>query len=278
MKKKISYFIVIFLMVMMCSGCKNGDITRGIRHAGFTVSGTEFDCSEFLPKDDEDFTYTKIWYYGSSMLITDSGILYDVSFDRPFANGESCKKANFTRRVVAILDERIIKADDNKLYYLSNSGNAGAFSEVSVEDSSYQIYQILFNDPEVIKVVTVDQNAGVYYALKRDGNVYKMVISRSDYNQPYVLRSNQIVYSKGVYGAIIDFNYSSDLSYNYIRTNSSIHRSIASNGDECSKYADIICQFQMKKDEELGQYLDKILAYNGNTLITTYGKIFTVSY
>ena len=265
-------------MVMMCSGCKNGDITRGIRHAGFTVSGTEFDCSEFLPKDDEDFTYTKIWYYGSSMLITSNGVLYDVSFDRPFANGESCKKANFTKRVVAILDERIIKADDNKLYYLSNSGNAGAFSEVSVEDSSYQIYQILFEDPEVRKIVTVDQNSGVYYVLKMDGNVYKLIISRDDYNKPYVLRSSEIIYSKAVYGSIIDFYYSSDLSFNYIRTNASIHRSIASNGSECSKYADIVCKYQMMEDTELNQYLDKILAYNGNTLITTYGKVFTVSY
>lgn len=277
MKKKICYFVVIFLMVFLATGCKNGEITRGIRHAGFTVSETEFTCSEFLPKDEEDTTYAKIWYYNGSQIITESGIIYDVSLDMPFANGESCKQADFTKKVVAILDDKIIKADDNKLYYFSSNGNLAAFSEVPTDDNSYQVYQIIFKDPDVIKAITVDQNSGIYYVLKRDGNVYKMVITRSEYNQPYVLRSSEIFYSKGVYGIILDFNYSADAKGNYIRTNTTIHRNIASNSDECNKYADVICQYQMREDTELELYLDRIVAYNGTTLITDYGKIFTVN-
>ncbi len=277
MKKKICYFVIVFLMIFMATGCQNGETTRGIRHAGFTLSGKDFDCKEFLPADEYDVNYQKIWYFDSSKIITESGIVYEFSQEMPFSNGESCKKADFSKRVVSILDNSIVRADDNKFYYLSSNGNVAPFSQVSVEDSSYQIYQILFNDPEITKVVTVDQNSGIYYALKRDGNVYKMVISRNDYNQPYELVSNEIIYSKGTYGAILDFNYSSDLISSYIRTSESIHRNIASNNDECKKYADVPCKYQMVEDTQLIQYKDKILAFNGTNLITTYGKIFTVS-
>lgn len=277
MKKKIRYFIIIILIVFMATGCKNGETTRGIRHAGFTLADAEFNCSEFLPQDEYDVNYTKIWYYGTSKIITETGVVYELSSDLKFSNGESCKRADFNRKAVALLDDKIIKADDNKLYYLSSGGNVAPFTQVTVEDSSYQIYSIIFNDPEIIKVVTVDQNSGIYYALKTDGNIYKLIISRNDYNQPYQLRSSEIVYSKGTYGNIIDFNYSADFRSTYIRTNQSIHRQIPYNREECSKYADVECKYQMVEDTELIKYADKILVYNGNTLITTYGKIFTVS-
>lgn len=277
MRKKLCYFVVIFLLTMMVSGCKNGDVTRGIRHAGFTISDTEFDCSEFLP-NKEDGSYTKIWYYDGVNIITENGLLYDVSLDKKFSNGTSCKRADFTKSVVAILDNKVMKANDNKIYYMAGNGNNPAYSQVPTDDNSYPIYQILFNDPDISKIVTVDQNAGIYYALKRDGNVYKMVISRDDYNQPFTLRSSEIIYSKGSYGAIWDFYYSTNLGTNYIRTNTTIHRSIASNGEECSKYADIVCQYQMKEDVDLANYMDQIIVFNGSTLITKYGKIFTVAY
>lgn len=275
--KKLSYFIVITILVLVMSGCKNGDVTRGIRHAGFTLTDAEFNCSEFLPQDEYDVNYTKIWYYGPSKIITNTGVIYELSSDKKFSNGESCKKADFNKRAVALLDDRIIKAEDNKIYYLSSDGNVAPFSQVTVEDSSYQIYAILFNDPEIIKVITIDQNTGIYYALKRDGNVYKLIISRNDYNQPYQLRSSEIAYSKGTYGNIIDFNYSADFKSTYIRTKESIHRQVPTNREECSKYADVECKYQMINDTDLMSYADKILVYNGTTLITTYGKIFTVS-
>lgn len=277
MKKKICYFGIMFLMLFMVTGCENGETTRGIRHAGFTLLDTEFTCDEFLPKHETDTNYTKIWYFNSGRIISSEGIVFDYSSDLTFSNGKYCKRADFTKKVVAILDDTIVKADDNKLYYFTSSGSASAFSEVLASDNFYQIYKILFNDPDVMKVITVDQNAGIYYALKRDGNVYKMVITKADYNQPYVLRSSEIIYSKGVYGIIIDFNYGADLKYNYVRTNNSIHRQKASNYEECSKYADVECKYQFLEDKELIKYKDSIIVYNGSTLITSYGKMFTLS-
>ena len=70
MKKKIRYFIIIFVLLFMVTGCKNGETTRGIRHAGFIINSEEFDCSEFMPRDEEDTNYARIWYYNGTKLIT----------------------------------------------------------------------------------------------------------------------------------------------------------------------------------------------------------------
>mgnify|MGYP003292341839 CR=1 FL=1 len=52
--KKVMLFIMIILFVFTVTGCKNGDATRGIRHAGFILSDEEFNCSAFLPASEED--------------------------------------------------------------------------------------------------------------------------------------------------------------------------------------------------------------------------------
>lgn len=277
MKKKVMLFIMIILFVFTATGCKNGEATRGIRHAGFTLSEEEFNCSTFLPASEEDTTYTKVWYYGDTKIITEGGVVYERSTGLPFSNQENCRIANFTRRVVGLLDERIILADDNKLYYLQAGDGIEAFSPVATTDDAYGLYVKLFYEQKAIKAITVDSQAGIYYVLKDDGNVYKIVISKPDREQPFIIRSNEIIYSKGTYGFILDFNYTADIKYSYIRTNNAIYRQIASNFDECSKYADIICKYDLKKDEKLMQYSDKILIYNGSTLITTYGRVFNVA-
>lgn len=275
MNKRIIYFIVIVSMVFIFSGCKHGDVTRGIRHAGFSVEATEFQCEDFLPKDDEDVDYMRIWYFDGNKIITNNGIIYEYSFDKQFVNGDYCKRSDFTGTVSAILDGAVFRAGDNRIYYLSSEG-AVPYSLVQTDDSSYQLYQLIFGDPDVIKGVTVDSDAGIYYVLKSDGNIYKWVITKDDYNSPYVLRSSEIIYSRGTYGSIIDFGFSSDLKGNYIRTNSTIYRNIASNYDECNKYAGVECKYELKEDGDLALYLDRIIAYNGYTLITNYGRIFNI--
>ena len=63
---------------------------------------------------------------------------------------------------------------------------------------------------------------------------------------------------------------------NFIRTNTSIHRNIATNFETCSQYADIQCHYEMKQDVELIKYMNDVIVYNGSTIITTYGTIFNI--
>ena len=49
------------------------------------------------------------------------------------------------------------------------------------------------------------------------------------------------------------------------------------NGDECTKYADVVCEFELREDPMFEKYKDRIVAYNGSVLITDYKTIFTVA-
>ena len=50
----------------------------------------------------------------------------------------------------------------------------------------------------------------------------------------------------------------------------------ALNRKECREYIDIDCQFAFAEDATLTKHYDRILAYNGSTLITDYLKVFRV--
>ena len=51
----------------------------------------------------------------------------------------------------------------------------------------------------------------------------------------------------------------------------------AINYEKCSKYADVTCIYRVEKDEVLDKYKDRIIAYNGKTLITDYKQVFNLS-
>ena len=221
--------------------------------------------------------YDKLKYVNSTKAITSDGKIYELSLGQKFSNEQNCMEADFNKRVVAILDSNIIKADDNNFYYLSSENNVEAYTMVTVNDKSYDIYEILFSDSDVIRIVTVDGNSGIYYALKNDGNIYKLIITRSSSQEPYALTSSEIVYSKGRYGKIVDFNYDINNTTTFIRTDDAIYRMLKTNKKECSKYADIECKYEMSEDTQLFKYNNYILGFNGQLLISSYGKVFNVS-
>lgn len=275
LKSKFKFVLIVLILCFICTGC-TGNTTRGIRHAGFTLSSTEFTCNLLLPSDKSS-VYDKLKYVNSTKAITSDGKIYELSLGQKFSNEQNCMEADFNKRVVAILDSNIIKADDNNFYYLSSENNVEAYTMVTVNDKSYNIYEILFNDSDVIRIVTVDGNAGIYYALKNDGNIYKLIITRSSSQEPYALTSSEIVYSKGRYGKIVDFNYDINNATTFIRTDDAIYRMLKTNEKECSKYADIECKYEMSEDTQLFKYNNYILGFNGQLLISSYGKVFNVS-
>lgn len=275
--KKMMFILSIFICCLITTGCE-GNITRGIRHAGFNLSTTNFECSSLVPSSSDSTYYTKIKFLGDSFVLTEDGIIFELSLAQKYSNQQNCRQANFNKKIVAIMDNSIGKASDGKIYYLTSSSNNSLYSEVTFSDSSYEIYSILFNETDVLKIVTVSQNEGIYYVLKSDGNIYKIVVSRSQTNAPYQLVSREVLYSRETYGQIIDFNYGATASVtNYIRTQDSLYRMKKLNAEECSKYVDIECKYELQLDTELMKYSDSILAYNGTALFTTYGKYFTVS-
>lgn len=276
MKNKIMLVIVFFLISFFCTGCM-GNITRGIRHSGFSLASSEFSCNLLLSGGKSDKAYTKLKYVSSTKAITADGKVYELSLGQHFSNDQNCMATDkFTNRVVAIMDDSIIKANDGKLYYLNDSSNAKAYSEVTSSDNNYGIYSVLFSDENVLRIITVDSNSGIYYVLKNDGNVYKVIVTRASSQLPYALAGSEIIYSKGRYGKIIDFNYVGSNSGTYIWSENAIYRMKKVNSDECDKYADIKCEYVLEEDTELIKYIDYIFGFNGQLLVSSYGKVFNV--
>ncbi len=274
-KKWGKMLFLLFVVCFACCGC-NGTITRNIRHAGFTVGDT-FVCDPFYPKDKEDTHYERVKYFTGSHLINSEGKIYELALSQPYANGQNCREAQTTLREKAILDNRIIKAEDNKYYYLVSQNNVASYSEVPQTDNNYTIYDILLRDEDVIKVMTADNSKGVYYVLKQDGNIYANVIQKPDRNGPFVLTSTQVIFDKTEYLAnIIDFNYVGNSLNTYVKTENKMFRMRMKNAERCQKYADVVCEFELKEDTMFETYKDHIILYNGNMLVTDYKQIFTV--
>jgi len=279
MKRLFKLGLLCLIAFIFCTGC-DGSITRAIRHAGFTLNGDSFTCGKFYPRDKDDIYYEKIRYYLGTHIIDDDGKIYELSLSQKYSNGENCVEAATTLHVKAILDNRIIKGTDNKYYYLgAQSKGAESYSAVPTTDNSYTVYNILLKDNDVVKVMSADSSQGLYYVLKTDGNIYGYTIAASqNRNTSPRLTGTQIIYDKNDYeGEIIDFNYAGDSLNTFVKTADKIFRMRASNLEECSKYADIDCIYEMSEDTVLEKYKDRIIAFNGSVLIMDYKKMFTVA-
>lgn len=277
MKSKFKLVVLSLIVLFCCSGC-NGNITREIRHAGFSLDNNEFLCDPLMPDDDEDLSYAKTRYLTENLMITEDGKVYEVSLGQRYSSDQNCRKADTKIEVEIIMDNNIVKSSDGKYYYLNESNDREAYSEVLTTDKEYSLYKILFSDATNVKVITVDSNVGSYYVLKNDGNVYNYVITRVDNQSDYSISKSDVVFNKNDYDSkIVDFNYAGDSLDTFIRTENKVYRMKHTNHEECQKYADVECKYEMKEDSIFELYRDKILVYNGTKLITTYGKMFSVA-
>ena len=272
----VSFGALCLILIFVCTAC-NGTITRNIRHAGFSVGGT-FTCDYFYPKDKEDTSYKKIRYLLPGHIIDEDGIIYEISLGQKYTNNQNCKKADTRIIVDAIMDNQIIKGTDNKYYHLNGSNDVKPYSEVAKADNSYEIYDLLLKQNDVVKVITANSNTGQFYVLKKDGNIHSYIVSKEDRDSPSIITSIKKQYDKYDYGSdIIDFNYAGVSVASFIKTENDVYRMIITNSDKCKKYADVDCQFEIKKDSVFSEYKDNIIAYNGSTLITNYKQVFTIN-
>lgn len=272
--KKIKY-IVLFLLVILLTGCsyKYASTTRGIRHSGFTLSSSKFKCDTIFSKD---VISDPVKFYAGTYLITENGNLFETSLSKLYSNEMNCRKADIPVKVSSVYGASIIKGIDNKFYYLTASEGIPLYGEVPQTDDEYNLYKILLGDSSILKAVCINSKSGIYYVLKKDGNVYQYTISKN--NQSYNLDNVVTIYSSDDYGSnIVDFNYNGSSSTTFIKTESTYFRMLIENSEECYKYADVSCKYKMDIDRGLTDNYKRVLAYNGSSLLSTYGKVFTVN-
>ena len=278
--KKIKIILLLVISSLLLTAC-TGDITRNIRKAGYSVSDAEFKCGLLTPGKDkvEGKDYENIKFLSSSYAITTAGNVYELSLGGLFSNNMNCRKAPKVQ-ASAIMDNSVIRDKDGKYYYLKQEGNGSLpYQEVTRDDKNFQLYNMLLKDPEVIKVATINSNAYNYYVLKSDGNVYNYMFEEvGERNKTIKFRSGSIIYAKSRFGnsPIIDFNYAGDSTTTYFRTEQEIYRYSITNEEECSKYVDVPCKYELQKDEKLTEYKEHFLGYGGSIILTDYGKVFTI--
>ena len=138
----------------------------------------------------------------------------------------------------------------------------------------YAVYRFFFDDPNIVKVQNI--NSSSYYVLKNNGTVYDYNIKKERWGIQ-LLSTNTVYTSENLGSKIVDFNYAGDESEaTFVRTENKIFRNEALNRKDCREYIDVDCQFEFAEDATLTKYYDRILAYNGTTLITDYLKVFRV--
>ena len=271
MKKFKLLFLFIFMM-FICTGCGNSEMNRDLRHSGFTMDEEPFNSEALSPKSDKEFE--KIKYLGSNYVITTNGVIHEISFGQKFSNDKHCKRADTELTVEAIFGEEAFRAKDNKIYYFKGTNGIEPYTAVSTADSNYSTYAHFLGQLDVVKVQSVGNSS--YYVLKNNGTVYNYVVKKERYG--IVDLSITTVYTSENLGSkIIDFNYAGDQSEaTFVRTEDKIFRNEALNRKDCQEYVDIECEYEFDEDATLTKYYDRIMAYNGSTLITDYLKVFRV--
>ena len=272
--KKNNFKVIILgvFVLLLCTAC-DGNVTRSIRHDGF-AAGAKINCNIFFPEQGQSMYAVK--FFTGSHIIDTNGRIYEMSLSQTYRDGQNCRDSGKNIIVKAIMDNNIVKGADGNYYTLNGSGQVAPYTKIAKTDNNYQIYHLLLNDSQTIKVVTADSNAGLYYVLKSTGDVYGITITKADHNSPPMITGTTTVYNKVDFGAFIeDFNYAGNSSATYVKTAASLFRMRATNEKDCSKYADVPCQYTMTESEEYLNYRDRVVAYNGSTLITDYRMIFT---
>lgn len=277
MKKK---YIILFILLLLCSGCsyKYASTTRSIRHSGFVVANNTFKCDAIYGK--KEVINDKVRFYIGNYMISENGNIYETNLGRVYQNDYNCKKPDFNGTIYAMFDLNVLKDSNGDYYYVGGNEKVAAFSKVSETDEDYGLYDILLKDSDVVKASTVNSKTGEFYVLKSDGNIYQYLITNStvNNNKVYLTDSINLLYSASDYGAkILDFNYSGSSISTFVKTEKAYYRMRVTNSKECSKYADVACKYEMTEDADLTKVMDKVLAFNGSTLITTYGKIFNAT-
>jgi len=279
MKKKI---LILIIVGLLCTGC-DGNITRDIRKSGYSISNQKFICATILPEkklfgNESTTQVEKIKFLNNNLIISENGNLYEVTFNGLYSNNMSCKKVGSEIKAISVIDNEVVKGENNKYYYLgSTKENTISYEEVSKEDPKLELYKLILEDNKVTKAMNVNSNTNSYYVLKENGNIYNYVIKQNEETKKYEVLTDNIVYHSSDFdGKIIDFKYYGENNSTYFKTSKSIYRMKNTNMEKCSKYVDIECKYELKKDEKITKNKDRIIGYGGNTIITDYGKIFTV--
>lgn len=201
--------------------------------------------------------------FTSDYFITKDNEIYDISFNELYSNNQNCKKREINIDIKNIQDNYIF-SKDNKIY------NIRDLEEQYITD----YLQIYLADKDIIKIIDSDydnidytNNLKLPVIVFKNNNLYKQIYKMPTYYDGKVvekatLEKEEIYKSLEEYGNIkhisLANNYTNNSGKDYQLEDNTIKTIISDKGyyyldevktDECIKYKDIKCEFELKESE-----------------------------
>ncbi|MBR3362874.1 MAG: hypothetical protein IKG40_02995 [Bacilli bacterium] len=251
---RLKKIIIIVVLMFLLTGCK-GDDVRSFRSIGYNLSNANFKC---------DYV-DSFKFLGDDFAVGSDDRLYSISYDLIYKNKNNCKIMDKNLKVSAVYNNEIVKMNNGFIYKINDENK---LDQVSEKENNIVYY--FLKDDNNVKII---EYSNIYYIMKQDGNVYKYIVSDND----GTLKVAGVEMLQNVYGgSIVDFNITDNKLTMYFKTNEKYYRNQIVN-EECLKYADVLCEYQIKEDAYLNKYRNIIQAYNGDILILNSGKVLSFS-
>lgn len=281
MKKIFKIIVIIVIVIVVLIGAVFGytkikqSMMNNERRNTMTlmeyIKTHESPVLYFVSKELKCDALDNIKLLTSDRLITKDNEIYDISFDKLFSNNQNCKKIETNINISNIRDGFIF-SKDNKFYIISD------FEEVGITDR-LQIYLL---DKNIIKIIESDYdeiNGKINLLVFKNNNIYKQTynLNLANGNRIITFENEELYKSLEEYGNIKHITFEPHLYTNSDKNiqlwKSTIKTIISDKGyyylnevktDECTKYVDIECEFELKESETYKRF-SKDIKFLGET-------------
>ncbi len=281
MKKIFKIIVIIVIVIVVLIGAVFGytkikqSMMNNERRNTMTlmeyIKTHESPVLYFVSKELKCDALDNIKLLTSDRLITKDNEIYDISFDKLFSNNQNCKKIETNINISNIRDGFIF-SKDNKFYNISD------FEEVGMPD----YLQIYLLDKNIIKIIESDYdeiNGKINLLVFKNNNIYKQTynLNSANGNRIITFENEELYKSLEEYGNIKYITFEPHLYTNSDKNiqlwKSTIKTIISDKGyyylnevktDECTKYVDIECEFELKESETYKRF-SKDIKFLGET-------------
>lgn len=281
MKKIFKIIVIIVIVIVVLIGAVFGytkikqSMMNNERRNTMTlmeyIKTHESPVLYFVSKELKCDALDNIKLLTSDRLITKDNEIYDISFDKLFSNNQNCKKIETNINISNIRDGFIF-SKDNKFYNISD------FEEVGIAD----YLQIYLLDKNIIKIIESDYdeiNGKINLLVFKNNNIYKQTynLNLANGNRIITFENEELYKSLEEYGNIKHITFEPHLYTNSDKNiqlwKSTIKTIISDKGyyylnevktDECTKYVDIECEFELKESETYKRF-SKDIKFLGET-------------
>ena len=248
MKKKVSLILLCGMMLLLVCGCeKNNNEASDNSNLPLYNTDSSVKNENVVERGNvvcSNLDNVKI-IFENGLYLTYDNELYVISEQQKFSNEKNCKKVSDTFIVnsINVGDGMLGLVDEQNRIYTYNIINYNLVEEKNV---NYIIKKF------VSKKIYIKVEGR--FALNNDG-----IIDIYNYDE-FRLEDEKIVFENE---KIVDFML--DISQNdimVVKTDKAYYVRKKINKDECNKYADVECKYELVKDEYLSNNYNKISIFN----------------